>query len=408
MDIIVQKYGGTSVADTACIQRVAQRIVRERQHGRAVVAVVSAQGHTTDQLLEKARELSPRPPQRELDMLLATGEQMSISLLAMAVDALGVPVISLTGAQGGIFTDEHHTKAKIKAIRTERIAQELQNGRVVIVAGFQGVSSGQDITTLGRGGSDTTAVALAASLGAKACEIYTDVEGVYTADPRLEPRARKLLEVGYGEMLEMASLGALVLQPRAVEVAAAYGVQIHVRSSFSDAEGTWVKEEAKMEKEILVTGVTADRNCAKIVMVDVPDDTSVLHQVFSRLAAVGVNVDMIVQTSKQQHTTDLTFTVTQEEVEQALDIIQGIPTAQDAAIVYDKEVAKVSIVGAGMMSNPGVAAAMFGCLNEAGIQVQLVSTSEIKVSCLIPRQRIQDAVQACHRQFQLEQLGTPQ
>ncbi len=406
MDLIVQKFGGTSVADTTCIQRVAGRIVRETQRGRSVVVVVSAQGHTTDQLLQKAREITPRPPQRELDMLLATGEQMSVSLLAMAVDALGVPVISLTGAQGGIFTDEHHTKAKIKAIRTERIAQELRNGRVVIVAGFQGVSSEQDITTLGRGGSDTTAVALAASLGASVCEIYTDVEGVYTADPRLEPRARKLLEVGYGEMLEMASLGALVLQPRAVEVAAAYGVPIHVRSSFSEAEGTWVKEDASMEKEILVTGVTADRDCAKIVLVDVPDDTSVLHQVFSRLASVGVNVDMIVQTSKQQHTTDLTFTVTEDEVEQALDVIKDIPSAEDAAIVYDIDVAKVSIVGAGMMSNPGVAASMFGCLNEANIPIQLVSTSEIKVSCLIPRNRVRDAVQACHRQFQLDQLGT--
>lgn len=405
MGIVVQKFGGTSVAGPQRIKAVAERIVATVNQGHQVVAVVSAQGHTTDELLNLAGQISSKPPRRELDMLLATGEQISISLLAMAIDALGYPVISLTGAQGGILTDERHTKAKIREIDCKRIHGELHQGRVVIVAGFQGVSNTNDITTLGRGGSDTTAVAVAAALHATVCEIYTDVEGVYTADPRVVPTATKLREIGYGEMLEMASLGAMVLQPRAVEVAAIYGVEIHVRSSFSAAEGTIVKKVSNLEKEVLVTGVTSDSDCAKVVLVDIPDSTATLYNLFSRLANEGINVDMIVQTSKEERTTDLTFTVTRSDLQQTVEVIDGYDQLKAAKVLIDEKVAKVSIVGAGMMSNPGVAASMFQALCTADIPIQLVSTSEIKVSCLIPRDRVNEATQACHAKFELEKIN---
>lgn len=402
MAIIVQKYGGSSVADAQKVMAVARRIVDTVQEGHQVVAVLSAQGKTTDGLIAQARSISKNPPKREMDMLLATGEQVSIALLAMAIDSLGQPVISLTGAQGGIMTDTQHTKARIRVVDGSRISSELEKGHVVIVAGFQGMTTTNDITTLGRGGSDTTAVAVAAALGAEMCEIYTDVDGVYSADPRLVPEARKLSEVGYGEMLELASLGAMILQPRSVEVASIYGVPIHVRSSFSKEAGTMIKEVSQVEREISVTGVASDENCAKITLVDIPNDVNVLYHVFSSLAAEGVNVDMIVQAGTPKCTTDLTFTVTREELDAAVKTITKVQGEQKWGILCDENVAKVSIVGAGMMTNPGVAAKMFEALNDENIPVFVVSTSEIKVSCLVPRSDHQNAVRACHRKFALE------
>lgn len=401
MAIIVQKYGGSSVADTDKIKAVARRIVGTVNEGHRVVAVVSAQGKTTDSLIAQARSISINPPKREMDMLLATGEQVSIALLAMAIDSLGQPVVSLTGAQGGIMTDTQHTKARIRLVDGSRIKQELEQGKVVIVAGFQGITRGNDITTLGRGGSDTTAVAVAAALNAQMCEIFTDVEGVYSADPRLVPDARKSPEVVYSEMLELASLGAMILQPRAVEVAAIYRVPLHVRSSFSQNRGTMIREVNSVERKVSVTGVASDKNCAKITLMGIPNDVSVLCDVFSALAAEGVNVDMIVQAGTEKEVTDLTFTVTREEEDAALHIISGLEGNENWEIACDENVAKVSIVGAGMMTNPGVAAGMFEALNDAHIPVFVVSTSEIKVSCLVPREKYQEAVRACHKKFGL-------
>lgn len=402
MAIIVQKYGGSSVADAGKLMAVARRVVDTAQEGHQVVVVVSAQGNTTDSLIEQARTISRNAPKREMDMLLATGEQVSIALLAMAIDSIGQPVISLTGAQGGIVTDNQHTKARIRLVDGARISSELEKGQVVIVAGFQGISSSNDITTLGRGGSDTTAVAVAAALGAEMCEIYTDVDGVYSADPHVVPDARKLSEVAYGEMLELASLGAMILQPRSVEVASIYGVPIHVRSSFSREPGTMIREVNAVEREISVTGVASDENCAKITLVGIPTDVSVLCHIFSALAAEGVNVDMIVQAGTATPVADLTFTVTRQELDVALKTIASCQSGRTWEVVCDENVAKVSIVGAGMMTNPGVAAKMFEALNDEHISVLVVSTSEIKVSCLVPRNDYQKAVRACHRKFGLE------
>lgn len=402
MAIIVQKYGGSSVADAERVMAVARRVVETARSGNKVVVVVSAQGDTTDYLIQQARAISKNPPKRELDMLLATGEQVSIALLAMAIDSLGHPVISLTGAQGGILTDTQHTKARIRMVDGARIKAEMDKGQVVIVAGFQGLNSANDITTLGRGGSDTTAVAVAAALGAEVCEIYTDVEGVFTADPRTVPDARKLAEVDYGEMLELASLGAMILQPRAVEVAAVYGVPIHVRSSFSKNPGTIIREVDSVEREITVTGVASDENCAKVTLVGIPNEVDVLYRIFSTLAAEGINVDMIVQAGTPNATNHLSFTVTREDLEATLRTIAKLQGDEDWKVIADDDVAKVSIVGAGMMTNPGVAAKMFEALNEENIPVQVVSTSEIKVSCLVPRELHSQAVQACHRKFELE------
>ncbi|HEY8426343.1 MAG TPA: aspartate kinase [Limnochordales bacterium] len=402
MGLVVQKFGGTSVANPERIRAVARRIAETRREGHQVVVVVSAMGHTTDQLLDLAHQVCRRPPRRELDMLLSTGEQISIALVAMALEDLGVPAISLTGAQVGIHTDGMYTRARIRRISTARIGQELEAGRVVVVAGFQGITDGWDITTLGRGGSDTTAVALAAALQADVCEIYTDVVGVYTADPRVVPDARLLPVISHGEMLEMASLGAAVLQPRSVELAAQYGVVIHVRSSFERREGTKVVPEANLEKAMVVTGVTHDRNVAKVTVIDVPDRPGVAFRLFSELAAAGINVDMIVQTAKQQATTDLLFTVARTDLDQTLEITRRVASELGAHDVrHDDTVGKVSIVGAGMYSNPGVAARMFGALAAQGINIQAISTSEIKVSCLIDEQRLEEAVRAVHDAFGL-------
>ncbi|HHW13773.1 MAG TPA: aspartate kinase [Firmicutes bacterium] len=407
MRIVVVKFGGSSVATPERIKRVAARIVQTKAEGVSVVAVVSAMGDTTDELLALARQVTDRPPTRELDMLLATGEQQSIALLAMAIQALGEPVISLTGAQGGITTDSVHTKAKIESINGERILEELERGRIVIVAGFQGITRDEEITTLGRGGSDTTAVALAAALKAERCEIFTDVDGVYTADPRLVPSASKLAAISYGEMLEMASSGAVVLQPRAVELAAQYGVVLEVRSSFNGSRGTLVREASEMlEKEMYVSGVTHDCNVAKVVLIDVPDRPGGAHRVFSALARERINVDMIVQSTKAEKTTDLLFTVSRDDLQRTAEVVEEVSKELGAkGVLTDLSVAKVSVVGAGMVSNPGVAALMFEALAERGINIQVISTSEIRISCLIEAERIGEAANAIHAKFGLDRLA---
>lgn len=405
MAIVVQKFGGSSVANPDRIKRVAKRVVETKEAGNDVVVVVSALGDTTDELIELARQISERPPRREMDMLLATGEQVSIALLAMAIHELGVPVISLTGAQGGIITDDSHTKAKILRVNPERIKTELAAGKVVIVAGFQGITSTQDITTLGRGGSDTTAVALAAALKADICEIFTDVDGVYTADPRVVPEARKLLDVSYGEMLEMASLGAVVLQPRSVEFASQYGVVVHVRSSFNHSEGTIVREERVLEKDMVVVGVAHDVNVAKVTIVNVPDRPGVAYRIFSKLAEDLINVDMIVQTTTQRNTADLIFTVSRDDLARAREIVEEVSKALGAdKVIVDDDVAKVSIVGAGMVSNPGVAAKMFEALATNNINIMVISTSEIKVSCLVQASDVLKAVRVIHDAFGLAKV----
>ncbi|HEX6972269.1 MAG TPA: aspartate kinase [Limnochordia bacterium] len=406
MQVVVQKYGGSSVADPDRIRSVARRVLRTRQRGVGVVVVVSALGNTTDQLVALAHQITPRPPRREMDMLLATGEQVAIALLAMAIDALGHPVVSLTGAQGGILTDNVHTKARIQRVDTQRVQRELLDGKIVIVAGFQGVDADNDITTLGRGGSDTTAVALAAALGASMCEIYKDVEGVYTADPRLVEDARKLADISYAEMLEMASLGAVVLQPRAVEYGAEHGVEIHVRSSFTESEGTIVRGERTLERDMIVVGAAHDTNVAKIVILDVPDRPGVAYRIFSRLAAEAINVDMIVQTTKQERVTDLVFSVSRDDRPRAEEIVREVAAELGArGVLVDSDVAKVSIVGAGMVSNPGVAARMFEALAEEGINIQVISTSEIKVSCLIEAGAVGRALRAIHAKFGLDRVN---
>jgi aspartate kinase len=403
MDIVVQKYGGSSVATPELIQNVARRIIATKLAGNSVVVTVSAMGHTTDELISMAAKLSNNPSKREMDMLMSTGEQVTISMLAITLQAMGHAAISLTGPQAGIYTNRMFSKAKIVEVNSERVSQELEEGNIVIVAGFQGKTYDGDITTLGRGGSDTTAVALAAALKAKVCEIYTDVDGVYSADPRIVPHARKWHAVSYGEMLEMASLGAAVLQPRAVEYAATHGVVIHVRSSFKQTEGTFVRSESDVEKEMLVTAVTQDRDTVRVVVVDLDDKPGIAARLFSALADQGVNVDMIVQTHTRGDKTDMLFTVSRPDLELTLDVVNGIKSDIGAKeVLFDESVAKVSIVGAGMVSNPGVAAKMFQALCHAGINIQAISTSEIKVSCLIDEKCTLDAVQAIHKEFGLE------
>lgn len=403
LGLVVQKYGGSSVANAERIKKVAERIVKCREEGNDVVVVVSAMGDTTDELISLARQVTDNPPAREMDMLLATGEQISIALVAMAVDKLGHPVVSLTGPQVGITTDDVHTKAKILQVDCGRLREEISKGKIVIVAGFQGCNACNDITTLGRGGSDTTAVALAAVLKADICEIYTDVEGVYTADPRIVPEARKMAVIGYDEMLEMASLGALVLQPRSVEMAKQQGVTIHVRSSFSTNAGTLVKEVKGMEKERVVCGVAHDLNVAKISLLDVPDRPGIAARLFSALAREAINVDMIIQsTTRGNERNDISFTVSRDDLDRALAVVKKVKEEVGASeVLYGDGIAKVSIVGAGMITNPGVAAAMFTALAEEGINIEMISTSEIKVSCIIRADEAVKAVRALHKAFKL-------
>ncbi|MBQ9097514.1 MAG: aspartate kinase [Clostridia bacterium] len=399
MSLIVQKFGGSSVADAEKLFNVAGRITDTYKEGNSVVVVVSAQGDTTDDLIEKAAEINENASKREMDMLLSTGEQITISLLAMAIEKLGYPVISLTGWQVGMKTDSHYSEARIHKVDAERIRMELDKKRIVIVAGFQGINKYDDITTLGRGGSDTTAVALAAALKADLCEIYTDVDGVYTADPRIVKDARKLEEVSYDEMLELASLGANVLHNRSVEMAKKYNVNMSVRSSFSKVEGTKVMEVVKMEK-MLVKGVARDNDVARIALVGLVDTPGIAFKVFSVLAKGNINVDIILQSIGRDNTKDISFTVAEKHLEKALEILNDNKEAIGfAEIKHTDNVSKVSIVGSGMVNNPGVAATMFEALFEAGINIKMISTSEIKVSVLIDEKDSERAVSVIHDKF---------
>jgi aspartate kinase len=404
MALIVQKYGGTSLADASKIRRVAERVVATRKAGNDVVAVVSAMGHHTDELVELAQRVSPDPPPRELDMLLTAGERISMSLLAMAIADLGTTAKSFTGSQAGIITDTLHGKAHILDVRAGRITDALAAGHAVIVAGFQGVSTEHDVTTLGRGGSDTTAVALAAALGAASCEIYTDVDGVYTADPRIVPEARKLHAVSYEEMLEMAACGARVLVLRSVEYARRYGMVLHVRSSFAEASGTWVREEDERMEKAIISGVPHDTSEAKVTLVRVPDRPGIAARIMRAIARQGVNVDMIVQNVSHGGLTDISFTVPKADLQQAMVVLEKIRDEIGAGeVLADQDIAKVSLVGAGMKSNPGVAAAMFEALAEAGINIEMISTSTIRISCVIRADDVGTAVRAIHDRFRLSE-----
>ncbi|HEX9780300.1 MAG TPA: aspartate kinase [bacterium] len=400
--LVVQKYGGSSVANPERIKRVAQRVVETQRTGARIVVVVSALGDTTDELLQLASQITSAPLERELDMLMSTGEQISVALLAMAIHDLGAKAISFTGAQVGILTDGAHTRAKLVDINTARIVQALETGHTVIVAGFQGVNLQQDITTLGRGGSDLTAVALAKSLNADVCEIYTDVEGVYTADPRIVPQARKLDAISYDEMLEMASLGAQVMQARSIFVAKRFDVPIHVRSSFSSREGTMIVKSARAMEEIVVSGVTLQKDEAKVTIRDVPDRPGMAAEIFRELAAKDINVDMIVQNVSREGTTDLSFTVTKGDLSGTLRVARAVSHDIGAGeVTTDEGVAKLSIVGIGMRSHSGVAAKMFEAMARERINIEMITTSEIKISCVIRRQLAERAVRALHRTFGL-------
>ena len=402
MSLIVQKFGGTSVAGPDRIKHVARRIVATRRAGHQVVVVVSAPGDMTDDLIGMARQVADPPPARELDMLLSTGEQVSIALLAMAILAEGAEAISLPGAQAQIKTEHVHTRARILGVDRSRIDRELAAGRIVIVAGFQGITDDEEITTLGRGGSDTTAVALAAALGADLCQIYTDVEGVFSADPRLVPEARRLQEVSYDELLEMASSGAAVVQTRAAELAMQHRVRLEVRSSFVDREGTVVTDSA-FERRKLVTGVTHDTNVAKITVTGVGDRPGTAQTLFRAVADRHVNVNLIIQSVPRTERADISFTVVKADMHAAVEAARSVAAAIGAEeILADDQVAMVSIVGAGMISNPGVAARMFGALAAQKINIQLIATSEIKVSCVIPAGDVTAAVRALHKEFVLD------
>ncbi len=400
--LIVKKFGGTSVADKERIFNVARRVIDDYKKGNEVVVVLSAMGKQTDMLLAQARDINPSASRREIDMLLTTGEQISVALMAMALDSLGVPAISLNAFQVAMHTTSVYGNARLKRIDSERIRNELASKKVVIITGFQGINKFDDYTTLGRGGSDTTAVALAAALNADACEIYTDVDGVFTADPRLVPNARKLEGITYDEMLELASLGAGVLHNRSVEMAKKYGVQLVVRSSLNLSEGTVVKEEVKMEK-MLISGVAADKNTARISVIGLEDQPGVAFKLFNHLAKYNINVDIILQSVGRDGTKDISFTVCEDSLEEAVEILErhrsGSLKCQKLDI--EKSVAKVSIVGAGMMSNAGVAAKMFEALYDVGVNIKMISTSEIRVTVLIDEIYVEKAMKAVHDKFSL-------
>jgi aspartate kinase len=403
-NIIVMKFGGTSVADATCIKRVAQRIVDARKDGHPVVAVVSARGDTTDELIEMAKEISQNPPAREMDMLLSTGERISAALLAMAIHELGYDAISLTGSQAGIVTDTVHTKAKILDIRPHRIQRALDEGKIVLVAGFQGVSTAQDVTTLGRGGSDTTAVALAAALGAEACMIFTDVDGVYTTDPRVVPEARKLDFISNDEMLELTASGAKVMMLRSIEVARRFDVPLWVRSSFTDAPGTLIGQEEPGMEQAIISGVTYALDDAKVTIHDLPDKIGVAAKVFTSLAKANVNVDVIIQNVSAGGAADISFTAAADDLPKITSVLSGLQADIGfSSFDIDKEIAKVTLVGAGMKTYPGIAAKMFETLAENGINIEMISTSSIKISCVIRKQHAQAAVQALHKAFKLHE-----
>jgi len=401
--LVVQKYGGSSVANVERIQRVARRVVGYSKKGYDLVVVVSALGDTTDELIELADKINSHPCEREMDMLLSTGEQISVALLAMAIQKLGFQAISFTGAQVGIITDSSHTRARIIKINVEKIKEELKKGRIVIVAGFQGVTLNQDITTLGRGGSDLTAVALAKELQADSCEIYTDVQGVYTADPRIEPQARKINRITYDEMLEMASLGAQVMQPRSIEVAKKFNVPLHVRSSFNTESGTMIIKEVKKMEDALISGITLNKNEAKITLCGVLDKPGVAVKLFKDLAASGVSVDMIVQNVSHTRQTDISFTVAKADFAKAGKITKMVAKKIGAGdVLFDQDIARVSIVGVGMKSHHGVAAKMFGILADNKINIEMISTSDISISCIIKKKGAEIAVKKLHADFGLD------
>lgn len=403
LSLIVMKFGGSSVGTTERMQRVAQRIVDKKLQGHKVIVVVSAMGDTTDDLIDKSLELNAEPPAREMDMLLTTGEQISVALLAMTIHKLGHPAKSFTGWQAGIVTEAVHGKARISEITPTRLFSALDQGNIVIVAGFQGMTEDGEITTLGRGGSDTTAVALAAAVKADVCEIYTDVDGVYSTDPRVVKCARKLDVISYDEMLELAHLGAAVLHPRAVEYAKHNKVHLVVRSSFTDNEGTLVREEAAMEQGVVVSGIAFDKNVARISILGVEDVPGVLANVFGALAEEGIDVDIIVQSGVQNGKADFSFTVSLSDRAKAMNVIENIRSAVSYdETSYEEGLVKVSIVGAGMVSNPGVAAKMFDVISKQGVSIKMVSTSEIKCSCVIAAEPLQDVVRALHTAYGLD------
>ncbi len=404
MKIIVRKYGGTSVGSVERIQRIAkENVALSRSSGTPIVIVVSAMGHTTDELVSLARSISDTPDPREYDALISTGENISAALLSMAIHALGHDAVSLTGAQAGVKTERAYSKAKILHVDTARIRDELKKGKIVVVTGFQGFNDNQDVTTIGRGGSDTSAVVLAAYLNQKECEIFTDVDGIYTADPRVVPKAKKLKDISYDEMLELAALGAKVLHPRAVECAKEQGIALHVRSSMDPVEGTWVKEAQAMEINREVTGITANEDEAKISIIGVPDQPGVAGKVFGPLAAANINVDMIIQSTEEDRANTITFTVPKDDLQEATEVTQKVAKELRAeSVKTDESIGKISIVGVGMMSKPGVAAKMFKTLGDNGINIDLITTSEIKISCVIGEKEIQRALQLLHTAFALD------
>jgi aspartate kinase len=401
--VIVQKYGGTSVGSAARIRRVSRRIADTVQQGEQVVAVVSAMGRTTDRLISLAESVNPEPPARELDMLVANGETITAPLVAMCLEGMGVPALSLSGHQAGVRTSAQHSKARIRDIKPDRILEALRAGKVPVVAGFQGVTEDLEITTLGRGGSDTTAVALAAALHARSCEIYTDVDGIFTADPRVVKTARKLTHIQYDEMLELAAVGARVMHPRAVEIAELYGVPIHVRSSFHRGTGTMIVAHVPMEDRKRVRGVAQEKDVAKITVVGVTDRPGVAAAIFEPLATAGISVDVIVQNVGRSGRTDLTFSVAESDLKAADKIVRAAAKAVGAQRVASAGgVAKLSIVGTGMQGTPGIAALMFRALAEAGINIEMISTSEIRITCLVARDQVEKGVRTLHKAFELD------
>ena len=403
-NIIVMKFGGTSVADATCMKRVANRIVDARRLGHPVVAVVSARGDTTDELIEMARGISDNPPAREMDMLLSTGERISAALVAMAIQELGYEAISLTGSQAGIVTDTAHTKAKILDIRPQRILKALEEDKIVLVAGFQGVSTDQDVTTLGRGGSDTTAVALAAALGAEACMIFTDVDGIYTTDPRVVPEARKLDFISNDEMLELTASGAKVMMLRSIEVARRFDVPLWVRSSFTDAPGTLIAQEERGMEQAIISGVTYALDDAKVTIHDLPDRIGEAAKVFSAMAKANINVDVIIQNVSAEGKADISFTAPEGDLPKISTVLTALKDELGfARFDLDTEVAKVTLVGAGMKTYPGIAAKMFEVLAENDINIEMISTSSIKISCVIRQSHAETAIRALHAAFKLHE-----
>ena len=404
MALIVQKYGGSSLANAERIKNVARRIARTKDKGDQVVVVVSAMGDTTDELLELANQISEKQDKRELDVLLSTGEVVSSTLLAMALHSMGYPAISLTGAQAGIRTDSAYSRARILKVESKRVARELEKGNIVIVAGFQGITDDMDITTLGRGGSDTTAVALAASLGAEVCQIYTDVEGVYSADPRLVPEAHHLAEIHYEEMLELATYGAKVVHPRAVELGELFNIPVLVASSFNEKPGTLIHGGVSMEVRNKVRSIAYDLDVGKITVVGVPDRPGIAATIFDPLARAGISVDTIVQNASIAGITDLTFTVTKSDLARATDVVEPIAKSIGAReCVSDAKLGAVSIIGTGMQNTPGFAARMFRALSEKNINIRLITTSEIRITCIINAAEVKEAVRVLHRAFEIEE-----